>query len=55
MSTSLPSYDLSRLLQPALPPATKQSAGESRLRPEDCGLFTTAGVTDSLHAVNWED
>lgn len=55
MSSSLPSSDLARLLPP--PRATKESAGESRPRPEDC-LFTSGarpGITDSLHGVNWED
>ena len=57
MNTSLGTYDLSRLFRHS-PPTTKESGGEGLVEES---LFTEAGtelgsvMTDSLHAVVWED
>jgi len=68
MNTSLPSYDLQRLFHNMhTPPTTKESGGESLITDET--VFTNAAtlkptstnnsnssiMTDSLHAVVWEE
>lgn len=55
MNSSLPSYDLVRLFRYS-PPTTKESAGEALIEESQfIQSHTSDNMTDSLHAVAWED